>query len=336
MRKVFIGIVAGLLYFSACSGSTGRNNIQSAHVTDSIQTIHSPAQQKLPDSVIIEKDFLYDKYTLQDTYPYKDTTRRFQWDKIKEKLALVDSIQQSPAVWGIAQNRQNIHGKPELAEDYRTDKRNHIVDEYGMEQNQAIPLYINAFDDEPERYELDGSLVKILGGTKDTLHVETFNFPGTWYTPEKYIKTVDTTDSVILRKVIIVDRTNQNIATFEKSGNKWLVRSMNPATTGLEHPPYQKATPLGIFVFQEKKQQMQYMVDGSDAIGGFAPYASRFSNGGYIHGVPVNAPRTQLIEYSETLGTTPRSHMCVRNATSHAKFIYDWGPIGKTLVIVIE
>lgn len=66
--------------------------------------------------------------------------------------------------------------------------------------------------------------------------------------------------------------------------------------------------------------------------GGFAPYASRFTNGGYIHGVPVNAPRKTLIEFSPSLGTTPRSHMCVRNATSHAKFIYDWAPIEETLV----
>ncbi|WP_353937924.1 L,D-transpeptidase family protein [Parabacteroides goldsteinii] len=58
--------------------------------------------------------------------------------------------------------------------------------------------------------------------------------------------------------------------------------------------------------------------------------------GGYIHGVPVNAPRKSLIEYSSTLGTTPRSHMCVRNATSHAKFIYDWAPVYETLVFVFD
>ena len=31
---------------------------------------------------IIEKELLYDQHTLTDTYPYKDTTREFQWDKI--------------------------------------------------------------------------------------------------------------------------------------------------------------------------------------------------------------------------------------------------------------
>ena len=77
-------------------------------------------------------------------------------------------------------------------------------------------------------------------------------------------------------------------------------------------------------------------IDGSKETGGFAPYASRFTNGGYIHGVPVNAPRKSLIEYSPTLGTTPRSHMCVRNATSHAKFVYDWAPVNETIVFVFD
>lgn len=44
--------------------------------------------------------------------------------------------------------------------------------------------------------------------------------------------------------------------------------------------------------------------------GGYAPYASRFTDGAYIHGVPVNEPRKTQIEYSWSLGTTP-DHICV-------------------------
>ena len=111
---------------------------------------------------------------------------------------------------------------------------------------------------------------------------------------------------------------------------------MNPATTGRHHPPYAQETPLGIFVLQEKKVKMIFLKDGSADTGGFAPYASRFHNGGYIHGVPTNAPATYLLEYSQTLGTIPRSHMCVRNATSHAKFIFDWAPVNETIIFVLE
>ena len=116
-----------------------------------------------------------------------------------------------------------------------------------------------------------------------------------------------------------------SIASLERSGKgQWVVRSMNPSTTGRHLPPYAQETPLGMFVLQEKKVKMVFLKDGSKETGGYAPYASRFTDGAYIHGVPVNAPRKTQIEYSPSLGTTPRSHMCVRHATSHAKFIYDW------------
>ena len=81
---------------------------------------------------------------------------------------------------------------------------------------------------------------------------------------------------------------------------------------------------------------MYFWTAGTKEIGVIAPCARRFRNVGHIRGVPVNLPRKEIIEYSWSLGTTPRSHMCVRNATSHAKFIYDWAPTWSTLVIVIE
>lgn len=88
--------------------------------------------------------------------------------------------------------------------------------------------------------------------------------------------------------------------------------------------------------FTRKESEMVFLKDGSKETGGYAPYASRFTDGAYIHGVPVNAPRKTQIEYSPSLGTTPRSHMCVRNATSHAKFIYDWAPVNETIIFVLE
>ena len=111
---------------------------------------------------------------------------------------------------------------------------------------------------------------------------------------------------------------------------------MNPATTGRHAPPYAQETPLGVFLLQEKKKQMLFLKDGSTELGGEAPFASRFTNGAYIHGVPTNLPQTGIIEYSWSLGTVPKSHMCVRNATSHAQFIYEWAPTERTLIVVIE
>ena len=95
-------------------------------------------------------------------------------------------------------------------------------------------------------------------------------------------------------------------------------------------------TPTGLFVVQEQKPKMYYYGDGTTTIEGFAPHASRFTNGAYIHGVPVNNPKGSIIEYSWSLGTTPRSHMCVRNASSHAKFVYEQSKPMESLVIVLD
>ena len=161
-------------------------------------------------------------------------------------------------------------------------------------------------------------------------------YDGEWYVPEEYVTVLETPE---FTKVVVADRTNQNIATIEKVDDIWYIRSMNPATTGLHRPPFQQETPLGVFVVQEKKPRMYYTHDGSSEMAGYAPYASRFTRGGYVHGVPlndVNATESDYVEFSSTLGTTPRSHMCVRNATSHAKYVYDWAPALESLVVVIE
>ncbi|MDR2085383.1 MAG: L,D-transpeptidase [Bacteroidales bacterium] len=286
------------------------------------------------DDILIEKDFTYDKYTLDDVYPYKDKTREFQWDKIKENLVLLENFQNKPAVWGVLQNRHDVNGRPPLTAEYQTNEYKEITDMYGIQQYEGIPLYLDKNTKIPERYGDDGTLVKIISNDEDSLNVSTLFFEGDWIVPSKYVHIIP--DTMTFSRVVFVDRTNQNIATLEKVDTKWLVRSMNPATTGLHKPPLMYPTPLGIFVIQEKKPEMHYYVDGTTEIGGYAPYASRFSNGGYIHGVPVNLPATEMIEYGSTLGTTPRSHMCVRNATSHAKFVYEWGILYHCLVFVID
>lgn len=81
---------------------------------------------------------------------------------------------------------------------------------------------------------------------------------------------------------------------------------------------------------------MYYFHDGTRDLAGYAPYACRFTNGAYIHGVPTSDVDAEIIEYSSTLGTIPRSHMCVRNASSHSKFVYDWVKIKESVVFVID
>lgn len=288
------------------------------------------------DDIQLEKALLYDRYTLADAYPYKDTTRYFQWEKIRERLALLENLQKTSATWCILRNYKNRNGEAPLVKDYRRNVYRRVADTCGVERYQGIPLYLPADTLTPKRYGRDGFLTRYQGETGSFVRVTPIDLgEEEWYTPTRYVKVLP--DTTRFDKAVFVDRHNQNITTLErKEKGRWLIRSMNPATTGRHRPPYAQETPLGMFVLQEKKKRMIFLKDGSKATGGFAPYASRFNNGGYIHGVPTNAPATEILEFSPTLGTIPRSHMCVRNATSHSKFIFDWASVNETIIFVLE
>lgn len=334
MKRAVIFPVFCLVALSYCTTKADKSVSDELSVPDSTVTEVAEEVEAAPKEIIIEKELLYDQHTLADSYPYKDTTREFQWDKIRERLTWLESTQREPATWSILQNYRNKNGEAPLVRNYHRDSYRRIADSLGVERFQGVPLYLPTDTAVPELYGRDGALVKHLEDYTNFIKVASVHTGKEWMVPRKYIKSI--ADTVVFKKAIFVDTKNQNIATLEHVGDKWLVRSMNPATTGLHRPPYAQETPPGIFVIQEKKARMIYLVDGTTETGGFAPYASRFTNGGYMHGVPVNAPRKTLIEFSPSLGTTPRSHMCVRNATSHAKFIYDWAPIEETLVFVFD
>lgn len=336
MKKYILFLAASLLTLSHCTPKGGGKDAPGEQPSDSLATVQPSASDSVPPEtvIVIEKELLYDQHTLADTYPYKDTTRSFQWDKIRENLKLAEAIRHEQGRWAILQNYKNKNGEASLVKNYRRDAYKRVADTLGVERYQSVPLYLISDSSVAERYGRDGALVEYLGEEGRFSRIKTEYFDGEWFVPTKYVKLI--ADTVAFNKAIFIDRTNQNIATLEKVGDRWLVRSMNPATTGMHRPPYAQETPLGLFIIQEKKARMLFLVDGTTETGGFAPYASRFTNGGYIHGVPVNAPRTALIEYSPSLGTTPRSHMCVRNATSHAKFVYDWAPTEATLVFVFD
>lgn len=338
-KRVFINLLIIFCLLSSCTPRADKTSNTPKDATDSISqpdTLpESIVEQMKPEQIHISKELLYNQYTLEDTYPYKDTTRRFQWEKIKEELAAVENIQLQSAQWAILQNYKNRNGEAPLVKKYRRNAYKRIADTLGTERYQSVPLYLLTDTLVPERYAQDGELVRLLAREGKFAKVAPVYVGGEWYTPQKYVKPIN--DTVIFNKAIFVDRTNQNIVTLDRAdkGN-WIIRSMNPVTTGRHRPPYAQETPLGIFVMQEKKVKMVYLKDGSPEKAGYAPHASRFTDGAYIHGVPIEMPRTTEIEYSWSLGTTPRSHMCVRNATSHAKFIFSWAPVHSTLVFVIE
>lgn len=287
------------------------------------------------EDITVTRELRFNKYTLEDSYPYKDTVRTVKWEQIRKHLALLEERQRRQHRWAVLQNYKNLNRKAPSIPDPIHDEYGFISDRYGVERQQAAPLYQMGDTLRPIRYGADGWPVRIIGTEGSFVTIEGDAFEGQYQVPERYVKELG--DSVSFNHVIIVDRGAQHEVTLERTNAlEWKARSVNPCTTGKKRPPYKKPTPLGTYLLQQKKAKMFYTKDGSNEIQGYAPWANRFHRGAYIHGVPTQSPTAPAAEYSPSLGTTPRSHMCVRNATSHAKFIYDNFPTLSTIVIVIE
>lgn len=342
--KLFL-FISSLFVFCYCQEPKANTSIdankQDSIRQDSIRKERERQQEEelrkpiTADEIQLKKDITFKKYNLEDEYLYNKKPRKFQWDKIKQELAYIETFQKSPKMYAVISNYKNKNGEAPLVASYNRNNYKRIADTLGTERYQSVPLYAIDNRNTPVIYGKDGSLVSIISEDGDFVRVNGLtNFQGEWDIPKKYITPL--ADSTKFMHVSVIDVTNQNIATLERKDGEWIVRSMNPATTGKYSPPYAMKTPTGIFLIQERKSKMFYYKDGTTIIHGYAPWASRFTNGAYIHGVPTSDPKAPIIEYSYSLGTTPRSHMCVRNASSHAKFIYDRMKPLSSLVVVID
>lgn len=323
------------MFQAGCKPGDSMEPDSSLVVIDSIAPERKKRIEWRGDDIQLRKELEYEQYTLDDEYPYKDTVRRFQWEKIKEQIAHIENAVARGGNWGVLSNYKNRNGEAPTITGFVRDDYKRVSDQFGVERYQSTPLYAVEGEEELLRYGRDGWLVKIPDSdTTELVRVQGVSFEGEYLVPKRYLKPWG--DTIRFDKVVVVDVTNQHITLLEKRGAVWYILSMNPATTGVHKPPHAQETPTGIFAIQEKKEKMYYVKDGTSQIAGYAPYASRFTNGAYVHGVPVQYPRKSIIEYSASLGTTPRSHMCVRNASSHSKFVYDRATVKESVVLVID
>jgi len=291
-----------------------------------------------------EFDLKYDKYLIAAPYTYQvnGEARVFQFNKMMDAIDKVE-LEYEKGLLTYIGNYKNQNG-------WAPYYKGQSVDAAGNSRSAAAPAYPDLEDLTEFTYLEDGTLVRLLSEDEEYAHVAVILDNQEYYVPQKYVMSGDCLTE--LSKVIVVDRNNQNIASFEKhyfGGNngrdkrtKWKVVSYSLATTG-KIGKYHQPTPLGFYYAVEKKPKFYYVKDGTTELEGSAPYAIRFSAGAYIHGVAVpfkysaNGSRIEgTVEYSKSIGTVPLSHKCVRNYTSHAKFLYDWYVHGETIVIVIE
>lgn len=123
MKIVPILLLLSFSTLSFCTTKPGEPQESGSPVQDTPVTETKPETAAVPPPIetVIEKELLYDQHTLADTYPYKDTTREFQWDKIRAGLRLLDSIQQKPSRWAIFQNYRNKNGEAPLVRNFHRD-----------------------------------------------------------------------------------------------------------------------------------------------------------------------------------------------------------------------
>ncbi len=258
--------------------------------------------------------------------------RSFQFEKMEKAInALKEEIKSQKIAY--ISNYKNKNGKGPLWAGKESDY-------YGKKRDQAAPAYLKPSIHSDFRYIEDGGLVRVWGEQNGFYQITTLNFEGIYWVPKKYISFQNHIKD--LKKVVVVDRKNQNEGVFEYVDGKWQLVSYTLATTG-DRGKYKQQTPLGYFMAIEKRPRFLYLHDGNNEVDGYAPYAIRFSGGVYIHGVPTAYKVVEgkqidpgMREYLWTIGTIPKSHGCVRNYTSHAKFLYDWLQIGESAVVVIE
>jgi hypothetical protein len=259
--------------------------------------------------------------------------RWYQFDKMKEAITDIEAHAEKGKLTYIS-NYKNINGDAPLI-------NGKSIDRYGKRRSMSAPGYISLSNLEDLVYLEDGTLVQLISADGDYAKVVVVATGGEYFVPQKYIPK----DHLIhdFSKAIVVDVTNQNEAALEKELDEWTLIAYTQATTGTTGR-YSQPTPTGFYFGIEKRPYFRYYEDGTTRIQGYAPYAIRFAGGAYVHGIPVNykygedgsviTPPHQ--EYSKTVGTVPLSHKCVRNYTSHAKFLYDWFVPGETIVIVID
>lgn len=261
------------------------------------------------------------------------TKRVFQFDKMYEAVLKAEKTAETGPLTYI-NNYHNLKG-------YAPLYKGEALDQNGGRRSQSAPGYPNPADLYEFNYLGDGTLVKVLSAGAQYTRVALVKDESIFYVPNKYVVTPAAVAAV--KKAVVIDRANQNEVVFEKIGSEWKVISYTLATTGTTGK-YHQPTPLGYYYGIEKRERFYYYKDGTTTIQGYAPYAIRFAGGAYVHGVPVNYKfNTEggrvdpgKVEYSRTMGTIPLSHKCVRNYTSHAKFLYEWYTPGEVIVIVVE
>ena len=95
--KAFVISLLFVILISGCGKRSDAGDMPLEKVEELLEsiTITELFQEKpiTAEDINITKELLFDKYTLEDVYPYKDTVRSIKWDVIKKCLAYVENME---------------------------------------------------------------------------------------------------------------------------------------------------------------------------------------------------------------------------------------------------
>lgn len=250
--------------------------------------------------------------------------REFKFNEAIEEAEIINQFLQ--------ENLENLR----VVNSYRTLLNNSKNDIFGNSSDQSILAHSS---DKKKHFNIqDRTILAIDSEQKTVYNVKVQNYPDLILS-KKYknkLRKFELDDKGV-QKFIFIDRKSQNLFAFEKNENEYTILLTALVTTG-KNSKYGFETPYGNFLVAMTKSVMSYTSDvEEDKIIGDALYATRFSAGAYIHGIPsVYEPKEtrnkrKLVTQSR-LGTYPLSHKCVRSRDEVAKFIYKWASVNSKII----
>ena len=187
----------------AVNNAEYENDTTAPEPLHSEQTLLRPKQSLLTaDDITLIKELLYDQYTLEDTYPYKDTVRSFKWDVIRNCLAYIENMQTDTAGWVVLQNYKNLNKEAPLVRKFVRNAYRRVSDTLGVERYQSVPLYLPADTLVPERYGRDGTIAYLRGEEGSFCRIHPATFDEEWLVPRRYLKLL--ADSTTFDHVVFV------------------------------------------------------------------------------------------------------------------------------------
>lgn len=347
--------------------STAGSILRKMNYTEKYGVLEAVSGQSISGNDLWYKVFWYSSGKKKIGYIHSAyvVKREYNFDLAYEQAQRYKAQVEASRVGRIS-NFRNVNGAPPKYKGTLEEDPYHVL------RYQASAAYIKPDLKSEFRYIQDGRVVQILSETGSFFEVsvpdlKTDEDPAVYYILKKYVSETGS-NLKQLNQVIFVDRKQQNEMVLSYENEGWRLVSYTQATTGAKDD-YRNPTDLGLFMVLNKKPKFDYLDDETKLIDGYAPYAIRFNGGAFIHGVPVSyviekeekiikpavldasgkeikpaVIETKIlskkdpgeVEYLSSIGTVPRSHKCVRNYTSHAKFLYDWIKVGQSAVVVFE